>query len=63
MLHTPVQGQPIETPLAVYLDRAYAQIAKTRATSNELNGTRQRDAELARAIAELDPASDQMRGL
>lgn len=59
MLHTPVIPSPeVEVPFAVYLDNAREQIARTRANSDWLNGTRSHDSELVRALAHMNRDAD-----
>lgn len=55
---TPIPAEETEVPLSVYMDAAQEQIARTRANSDWLNGTRSRDGDLIRALAFMNRDAD-----
>jgi hypothetical protein len=55
---TPQPKDETEDPFSVYVEAAHEQIARTRANSDWLNGTRARDADIARALAHMNRDAD-----
>jgi hypothetical protein len=56
--HPIIATDETEAPLSVYVAAAHDQIARTRANSDWLNGTRARDADIARALAVMTRDAD-----
>jgi len=54
----PTPSPEVEAPFEAYLDNAREQIARTRANSDWLNGTRAHDSELIRALAHMNRDAD-----